>query len=231
MHVLQQVHVCPVTPHLDTVLQVRSHQCRAEGQDHLPHPAGHNSFDAVQDMVGFLSCKGTLLDHVQLPIHHYPQVLFGRAVLLFILQILLIVGVARCKTLHLVFLNLMNFTWAYCSSLSKYVWMASCLMGVLTAPHCLASFVNLLRMHSIPLLMSLIKMGRWCCFFSCVYKGLFVATVLWQPKMLLLAPPCTCFVTNVPCLLKSVNRTARVVDIASFCQINLSESKCFQEED
>ena len=49
---LQQVHVSPVprAPKLDAVLQVRSLQCRAEEQDHIPHPAGHAAFDAAQDM-------------------------------------------------------------------------------------------------------------------------------------------------------------------------------------
>ena len=48
---LQQLHVPSVlrTPH--AVLQVRSHQCRVEGQDHLPRPPGQVSFDAAQDMV------------------------------------------------------------------------------------------------------------------------------------------------------------------------------------
>ena len=51
---LQQVQVSPVlrTPHLDTVLQVRSHS--AEERDHLPGPAGHAAFDAAQGMVGLL---------------------------------------------------------------------------------------------------------------------------------------------------------------------------------
>ena len=56
-------------------------QGRAEGQDHLSQPVGHTAFDAAQDMVGFLGCEGTLLAHVQLPIHQHQQVLFGRAVL------------------------------------------------------------------------------------------------------------------------------------------------------
>jgi len=43
---------------MHAVLQVRSHQCRAEGQDYLPGPAGHASLDAAQDTVGFLDCKG-----------------------------------------------------------------------------------------------------------------------------------------------------------------------------
>ena len=75
---LQHVLVPPVlrTPHLDAVLQVRSHQCRAEGQDHLPCPAGHTSFDAAQVTIGFLSYKGILLAHAQLAINQHPQVFF-----------------------------------------------------------------------------------------------------------------------------------------------------------
>jgi len=77
----QQICVSPVlrTPHLDTVLQVMPHQLRVDGQDHLHHSAGHTSFDAAQDMVGFLGCEGTLLAHVQLAVHQYSQVLLSRA--------------------------------------------------------------------------------------------------------------------------------------------------------
>ncbi|GAB0205260.1 hypothetical protein GRJ2_002991600 [Grus japonensis] len=80
---LQQLHVSPVlgTPDLDTVLQVESHKSRVEGQNHLPRPAGHTSFDAAQDTVGFLGCKRTLLAHVELLINQYPQVLLLRAAL------------------------------------------------------------------------------------------------------------------------------------------------------
>jgi len=48
--------------------QVKSHQYRVEGQDHLPRCAGCNSFDAAQDAVGFLGSEGALLAHVQLPV-------------------------------------------------------------------------------------------------------------------------------------------------------------------
>jgi len=58
--------------HLNAVLQVRSHQRRAEGQDHLL-PADHSALDAAQDMVGFLGWKGTLLAYVQ----QYPQVILA----------------------------------------------------------------------------------------------------------------------------------------------------------
>ncbi|KAK4818851.1 LOW QUALITY PROTEIN: hypothetical protein QYF61_020070 [Mycteria americana] len=80
---LQQLHVLLVlrAPELDAVLQVRSHQSRVEGQNHLPRPAGHASFDAAQDTVGLLGCERTLLAHVQLFVHQYPQVLFRRAAL------------------------------------------------------------------------------------------------------------------------------------------------------
>ncbi|KAK4827937.1 hypothetical protein QYF61_022552 [Mycteria americana] len=64
---LQQVRVFPVlrTPELDAVLQVGSHQSRVEGQNRLPRPAGHASFDAAQDMVGFLGCERTLPAYTQ----------------------------------------------------------------------------------------------------------------------------------------------------------------------
>jgi len=53
--------------------------------------AGHCSFDAAQGMVGFLCSEGTLLAHIQLAIHLYPQIFLGRAVLNpFVLQFVLI---------------------------------------------------------------------------------------------------------------------------------------------
>ncbi|KAK4806151.1 hypothetical protein QYF61_001078 [Mycteria americana] len=95
---LQQVHVFLVlgTPELEAVLQVGgSHQSRVEGQNHLPRPAGHASFDAAQDTVGLLGCEHTLLAHVQLFVHQYPQVLLCRTALNpFIPQPVWIPGVA-----------------------------------------------------------------------------------------------------------------------------------------
>ena len=63
----------------------------------------------------------------------------------------------RCKTLHLDLLNLIRFTWAYCSSLSQSLWKASHPSGVPTAPHILVSAANLLREDSISLSVSLTK--------------------------------------------------------------------------
>ncbi|KAK4826030.1 hypothetical protein QYF61_003851 [Mycteria americana] len=97
---IQQVCVFPVlrAPELDAVLQVGSHQHGVEGQNHLPQPAGHNSFDTDQDMVGFLGCECTFLAHVQLFIHQYPQVLLHRAALNHIIpQPVLILGVAHTQ--------------------------------------------------------------------------------------------------------------------------------------
>ncbi|KAK4822945.1 hypothetical protein QYF61_023445 [Mycteria americana] len=97
LDLLQQVHVFPVlrAPELDAVLQVGSHQSRVEGQNHLPRPAGHASFDAAQDTVGLLGCEHTVLAHVQLFTHQYPQVLLSRAALNpLIPQPVLIPGVA-----------------------------------------------------------------------------------------------------------------------------------------
>ncbi|KAK4828118.1 hypothetical protein QYF61_023916 [Mycteria americana] len=94
---LWQVHVFPMlrAPELDAVLQVGSHQSGVEGQNHLPQPAGHASFDAAQDTVGLLGCESTLLAHIQLFIHQYPQVLLHRDALKpFISQPVLILGVA-----------------------------------------------------------------------------------------------------------------------------------------
>ena len=103
LDVLQQVRVSPVlsNPHVDAILPVRPQQCTAEGQDHLPRPAGH----AAQGMVGFLYCEGTLLAHVQLATQQYPQVFLGRAVLsAFILQPIMVVRVVltqvRGRALH-----------------------------------------------------------------------------------------------------------------------------------
>jgi len=83
LDLLQQIHVFSGlrSPELDTGLQVGSHQSRAEGQNHLPQPAGHVSSDAAQDMVGLLGCKGTLLCHTELLVNQHPHVLLSRAAL------------------------------------------------------------------------------------------------------------------------------------------------------
>jgi len=93
---LQQFHVLLVlrAPELKAVLQVRSHQSRIEGQNHLSQPAGHASPDAAQDMVGPLGCQRTLPAHVEPFVYQYPQVPLSRAALdPFIPQPVLILGI------------------------------------------------------------------------------------------------------------------------------------------
>ncbi|KAK4823445.1 hypothetical protein QYF61_002190 [Mycteria americana] len=64
---------------LNTVFEVRPHQCRVQGQDHFPSPAGHTISDTSQDAIGLLGHLGTLLAHIQLPINQHLQDLFCRA--------------------------------------------------------------------------------------------------------------------------------------------------------
>lgn len=73
------------------------HQSRVERQNHLSLPSGSASFDAAQDVVGFLGCKHTLLSHTWL----VPRVSFdpfspSLYLCLSMLQ-------SRCKGLQLVF--------------------------------------------------------------------------------------------------------------------------------
>ncbi|KAK4820559.1 LOW QUALITY PROTEIN: hypothetical protein QYF61_000709 [Mycteria americana] len=52
-------------PTLNTAFEVRPHQCRVQGHDHCPSPAGHTVSDTSQDAIGFLGHLGTLLAHIQ----------------------------------------------------------------------------------------------------------------------------------------------------------------------
>ncbi|KAK4826361.1 LOW QUALITY PROTEIN: hypothetical protein QYF61_007955, partial [Mycteria americana] len=63
-------------PKLNTVFEVWPHQCRVQGHDHCPTPAGHTISDTSQDAIGLLGHLGTLLVHMQLAVDQHPQVLF-----------------------------------------------------------------------------------------------------------------------------------------------------------
>ncbi|KAK4831064.1 hypothetical protein QYF61_015121 [Mycteria americana] len=63
-------------PKPNTVFKVRPHQCRVQGHDHFPSPAGHAIFDTSQDAIGFLGRLGTLLAHIQAAVNQHAQVLF-----------------------------------------------------------------------------------------------------------------------------------------------------------
>ncbi|KAK4817034.1 hypothetical protein QYF61_026040 [Mycteria americana] len=66
-------------PKLNTVFEVRPHQCRVQGHDHFSSPAGHAIFDTSQDAIGFLGHLGTLLAHIQAAVNQHPQVLLCQA--------------------------------------------------------------------------------------------------------------------------------------------------------
>ncbi|KAK4833095.1 hypothetical protein QYF61_027761 [Mycteria americana] len=75
---LQHLHVPLVVwgPKPNTAFEVWPHQCRVQGHDHFPSPAGHAIFDTSQDAVGFLGRLGTLPAHIQAAVNQHPQVLF-----------------------------------------------------------------------------------------------------------------------------------------------------------
>ncbi|KAK4823331.1 hypothetical protein QYF61_000933 [Mycteria americana] len=81
LDMLQHLNVPLVVegPKLNTVFEVRPHQCRVQGHDHFPSPAGHTIFDTSQDAIGFLGHLGTLLAHIQVAVNQHPQVLFHQA--------------------------------------------------------------------------------------------------------------------------------------------------------
>ncbi|KAK4825372.1 hypothetical protein QYF61_027125 [Mycteria americana] len=81
LHTLQHLNI-PLAvggPKLNTVFEVRPHQCRVQGHDHFPSPAGHAIFDTSQDAIGFLGHLGTLLAHIQAAVNQHPQVLLCQA--------------------------------------------------------------------------------------------------------------------------------------------------------
>ncbi|KAK4821429.1 hypothetical protein QYF61_019707 [Mycteria americana] len=74
---LQHLNVSLVArgPKLNTAFKVRPHQCRVQGHNHFPSPAGHAIFDTSQDAIGFLGHLGTLLAHIQVAVNQHSQVL------------------------------------------------------------------------------------------------------------------------------------------------------------
>ncbi|KAK4816299.1 hypothetical protein QYF61_014597 [Mycteria americana] len=81
LDMLQHLNVSLVVrgPKLNTVFEVRPHQCRVQGDDHFPSPAGHATSDTSQDAIGFLGHLGTLLAHIQPAVNQHFQVLFLQA--------------------------------------------------------------------------------------------------------------------------------------------------------
>ncbi|KAK4827171.1 hypothetical protein QYF61_015133 [Mycteria americana] len=81
LYALQYLNVSLVVggPKLNTVFEVRPHQCRVQGHNHFPSPAGHAIFDTGQDAIGLLGRLGTLLAHIQAAVNQHPQVLLCQA--------------------------------------------------------------------------------------------------------------------------------------------------------
>ncbi|KAK4809817.1 LOW QUALITY PROTEIN: hypothetical protein QYF61_014285 [Mycteria americana] len=77
LHTLQYLNIPLVVggPKLNTVFEVRPHQCRVQGHNHFPSPAGHTTPDTSQDAIGLLGHLGTLLAHIQAAVNQHPQVL------------------------------------------------------------------------------------------------------------------------------------------------------------
>ena len=83
LDLLQQLYIFIVLKArgMDTELQVGPQKGRVEGNNQLPCPAGHPSFNASQDKAGLLSCKCTLLACIKLFIHQNAKVLLHGAAL------------------------------------------------------------------------------------------------------------------------------------------------------
>ncbi|KAK4811279.1 hypothetical protein QYF61_023331 [Mycteria americana] len=77
LYTLQYLNIPLVVggPKLNTVFEVRPHQCQVQGHNHFPSPAGHAIFDTGQDAIGLLGRLGTLLAHIQAAVNQHPQVL------------------------------------------------------------------------------------------------------------------------------------------------------------
>ncbi|KAK4831914.1 hypothetical protein QYF61_020291 [Mycteria americana] len=77
LDMLQHLNVFLVVrdPKLNTVFEVRPHQCRVQGDNLFPTPAGHTISDTSQDAIGFLGHLDTLLACIQAAVNQHPQVL------------------------------------------------------------------------------------------------------------------------------------------------------------
>ena len=158
----QQLHVFPVlrAPEMDTGLQVGSHQSRVEGKNQPPRPAGHSSFVGAQNTVGLLSCKHMFSGHVQLFIHQYCQVLLGSTALNpFIPLSVFILGISpdQVQDLALGFPELHEICMGTPFKPIKVSPNGTPSSSKPTTPPCLVSSSNLLRVHSVPLSVLLIR--------------------------------------------------------------------------
>jgi len=153
----RKLHICLVlrAPGLDSALQMGPQEGKGDGSSHLPHSTG-------QDSVSLLGCKCTLLTHLKFFINHNPKSfldgLLSRSSFSLSLYICLGLPWPKCSTLHLALMNLIRYTWAHPLSLFRSLSVASLHSILSTAPLSLLSSTDSLRVQSIPLPMSLMKM-------------------------------------------------------------------------
>ena len=134
------------------------HQCWVEGKHHLPQPAGNTSPNAGLDTISFLCCKDTLLAPVHPGVLHVPTSFFTKLLSSWVATSWCLgLFFPRCRTLHISLLNFMKFLSAHFSSLSRSLWMAAQLCGVLVTCPSFVSSANLVRLHSVPSSRSLMK--------------------------------------------------------------------------
>ncbi|KAK4826690.1 hypothetical protein QYF61_010699 [Mycteria americana] len=91
LYALQYLNIPLVVggPKLNTVFEVRPHQCRVQGHNHFPSPAGHAIFDTGQDAIGLLGRLGTLLAQILQP-HLFYYYLFTYLLIYLLLIYLLL---------------------------------------------------------------------------------------------------------------------------------------------
>jgi len=160
----QKLHILPApeAPGLDLVLQMGPPKGRAEEDNHLPLPAATPLLMQPRILLAFRAARAhcCLMSSSSSTRTTSPSSqVYSQGVLLS-LYTYLGLSQSKCNTLHLALLNLFQFNQVHFSSLSRDYWMAS--LPSLAALS-LVSSANLLRAHSIPLSMSLIRMLRSTC--------------------------------------------------------------------
>ena len=126
-----------------------------------PSPCWPATLVAAQDAVCLWGYKRTLLAYVQTFVHQAPKSCSAEMLSVRSFPSLCTyLGLPQpmFNTLHLGLLNLIRFTYAHFSRLFGSLWMTSVPSVVSVAPLSLVSSSDLLRVHSIPLSISLIKM-------------------------------------------------------------------------
>lgn len=107
---------------------IKSYESGTESDNHLPWSDNYHSFDAAQDMDGFLGCKHTQLVHIVF-IQQYLQAGLHRYILnpvtVTVFHSCLGLPLPMCSTLYLALFNSMRFSSTHLSNPSTSLRMAS----------------------------------------------------------------------------------------------------------